>query len=404
MKGASLSAAEARRIALAAQGFARARPRGAADARHMRRVISELGLLQLDFVNVLVPAHYLVVWSRLGPYERQRFDRLVHAGGEFTEHWAHEASIVPTASWPLLAYRRHEYRPWPQSAIMQLCGRKEYLRTALEIVRERGPVVAGDLPPMPGPARRAGDWYRSVARSALEYHFGHGNIAVAGRLPNFQRQYDLPERVIAEEVRQRTHAREDAFRALLRQAARACGIATARDLADYWRMSPKEARPRIAELMEEGTLAGVSVEGWHDTAYLHAEARLPRTVGARALLSPFDPLVWFRPRAERLFDFHYRLEIYVPAAQRKWGYYVLPFLLDDRIVARVDLKAERNAGQLQVLAAYPEEGIDEKRSVMELATELRALAEWLDLGKVRVGGRGRFSGMLARAARALGGR
>ena len=400
MRRARLSAAEARRITLAAQGFTRARPSVSPGTRHIRRVINDLGLLQLDFVNVVVPAHYLVIWSRLGPYDRQRFDRLVCAGSEFTEHWAHEASVVPMTSWPLLAYRRGEYRPWPQSPVMQLRNREEYLRTALDTVRERGPVVAADLPPMPGPARRPGDWYRSVARSALEYHFGHGHVAIAGRLPNFQRQYDLPERVIDEPLRVARHAREDAFRALLRQAARACGIATARDLADYWRMSPKEVPPRIAELVEEGTLAEVTVEGWRDPAYLHAAARLPRAVRTRALLSPFDPLVWFRPRTERLFDFHYRLEIYVPAAKRKWGYYVLPFLLDDRIVARVDLKAERSTGELQVLAAYPEGDIDEKRTAAELACELRALAGWLELAKVRVAGRGRFARALARAAKA----
>jgi uncharacterized protein YcaQ len=272
MRRARLSAAEARRIALAAQGFARGRPERNPDARHIRQVIHNLGLLQLDFVNVLVPAHYLVVYSRLGPYDRQRFDRL-QAGGEFTEHWAHEACIVPTASWPLLAYRRAEYRPWPKSQIMQLPNRDEYLRTVLEVVHERGPVVAADLPPMPGPARRPGDWYRSMARSALEYHFGHGEVAIAGRLPNFQRQYDLPERVIDERLRSVPIAREEAFRVLLGQAARAYGIATARDLADYWRMSPKEVWPRIAEMAEEGTVTEVSVEGWRDAAYLHRDAR-----------------------------------------------------------------------------------------------------------------------------------
>jgi uncharacterized protein YcaQ len=300
-------------------------------------------------------------------------------------------------SWPLLAYRRAEYRPYPQSPIMQLRRRDAYLRTALETVRERGPVVAADLPAMPGPARRHGDWYRSVARSALEYHFGHGHVAVAGRLPSFQRKYDLPERVIDESLLRARHARDDAFRALLRQAARAFGIATARDLADYWRMSPKEVRPRIAELVAEGTLAEVPVEGWRDAAYLHADARLPRAVNACALLSPFDPLVWFRPRAERLFDFRYRLEIYVPAAQRKWGYYVLPFLLGDRIVARVDLKAARKSGELQVLAACPEQGVDEKRTAAALASELRALAEWLDLARVRIARRGGLAAALARA-------
>jgi hypothetical protein len=282
---------------------------------------------------------------------------------------------------------------------MQLRNREEYLRTALDTVRERGPVVAADLPPMPGPARRPGDWYRSVARSALEYHFGHGHVAIAGRLPNFQRQYDLPERVIDEPLRVARHAREDAFRALLRQAARACGIATARDLADYWRMSPKEVPPRIAELVEEGTLAEVTVEGWRDPAYLHAAARLPRAVRTRALLSPFDPLVWFRPRTERLFDFHYRLEIYVPAAKRKWGYYVLPFLLDDRLVGRVDLKADRTGGALLVRGAYAEDGVDHDQVASELAAELVLMAGWLGLDDVVVSDRGDLAPAVALALR-----
>ena len=400
-KRTRLSASEARRIALAAQGFGHARPT-APDARHLRRVVHSLGLLQLDFVNVLVPAHYLVLWSRLGAYDRRRLDALLWGSGEFTEHWAHEASVIPANTWPLLAYRRETYRPWPQSPIMQLRGREEYLRIVLEIVRARGPVTAGDVPPMPGPARRPGDWYRSVARSALEYHFGHGTIAVAGRLPNFQRLYDAPERVIDRSLRLQAHAREDACRELLRRAARAYGVATAGDLADYWRMSPKEARPRIAELLEEGSLAEVAVEGWREPAFLDAGARLPRAIQAGTLLSPFDPLVWFRPRAERLFDFHYRLEIYVPASKRKWGYYVLPFLLDDRIAARVDLKADRRAGRLEVQAAYLEEGVDRRRCARELSRALASLGEWLDLPGVNVRSRAGFARLLAQALRGGG--
>lgn len=394
-----LSAAEARRIALAAQGFGRPRPACAPNMGHFRRVISQLGLIQLDFVNVLVPAHHLVLYSRLGPYDRQRFDALVNDRREYTEHHAHEACIVPMTSWPLLAYRREDYRPYPHSPIMTLRGRKKYLATALEIVRERGPVTAADLPPMPGPVRRPGDWYRSVARSALEYHFGYGHIAVAGRLPNFQRRYDLPERVIDESLRRIPYAREDAWRQLLRQAACASGIATARDLADYWRMSPKDARPRILELVAEGSLTEVRVDGWREQAYLHAEARIPRKIDASALLSPFDPLVWYRPRAERLFGFHYRIEIYVPAHLRKWGYYVLPFLLDETIVARVDLKAERNTGQLRVLATHLEAGTDAPRCAAELASELRTLAGWLGLTDVAVSGNAAFDRALRTATR-----
>jgi len=249
MPRARLSGAEARRIALSAQGFGRARPPGAPDVRHLRRVIHTLGMLQLDFVNVLVPAHYLVVWSRLGHYDRRRLDALVWQRGEFTEHWAHEACIVPMSTWPLLAYRREEYRQWPQSPILHLDNREAYLDSVLEVARRRGPVVAADLPPVAAFKKRLGDWPRSVQRSALDHHFGHGRLAFAGRLPNFQRQYDLPERVIDASLRNASHSRDESFRALLRQAASACGVATVRDLADYWRMSPKEARPRVLELV-----------------------------------------------------------------------------------------------------------------------------------------------------------
>jgi hypothetical protein len=392
----NLSSAEARRIALAAQGFGRQRPHGVADIRHIRRVINELGLLQLDFVNVLVPAHYLVVYSRLGPYERARFDRLVYGRREFIEQWAHEASIVPAGYWPLLAHRRAAYRPYPNSPIMQFPERHSYLEKALEIVREQGPVTGHDLPAVAGPARRAGDWHRSVARSALEYHFGYGNVAVAGRLPNFQRQYDLPERVMDNGTLSRQVSRHAGERSLLRQAARASGIATLQDLADYYRMSARDARPRVAELVEEGALVEVSVEGWPAPAYLAADARVPRSINGRALLSPFDPLIWYRPRALRLFDFHYRIEIYVPGHRRKWGYYVLPFLLDDAIVARVDLKADRKSGRLQVLSAHSEDRIDSSRCAHELALELHSLAQWLALDSVSVGRKGSLARDLAK--------
>ncbi len=391
-----LSITEARRIALAAQSLDRPRPDGAADIRHIRRVINELGVLQLDFVNVLVPAHYLVVYSRLGPYERQRFDRLVYGRGEFTEQWAHEASIVPADYWPLLAHRRAAFRPYQNSPIRRLPNHHEYLQQALHIVRVKGPVTGRDLPPAAGPVRKAGDWHRSVQRSALEYHFGFGNVAVAGRLPNFQRQYDLPERVINADIYRREVPRHLAERMLLLQAARACGIATLADLADYYRMTPSDARERVAELVEEGELIELSVDGWAMPAYLSTDARLPRSVNCRALLSPFDPLVWYRPRAERLFDFHYRIEIYVPGHRRKWGYYVLPFLLDETIVARADLKADRATGRLLVLSAHPEDGIDEARCAHELAIELGSLARWLGLGAVAVGRKGRLARALAR--------
>ena len=395
MKSRSLSLRQARRIALAAQGFDRPRPAGAVDIRHLRRVIRQIGLLQLDFVNVLVPAHYLVLYSRLGAYPRDCLNRLVYQRREFTEQWAHEASIVPIELWPLLEHRRLDYRPWPNSPIMKIKGKSKYLSQIIDLVKNNGAVTSQDLPPIGGPKRKPGDWHRSVPRWALECHFGRGAVAVADRLANFQRVYDLPERLIDARYLKQRVSRDEAQRELLRLASESCGIASLRDLADYYRMSPREAAPRVAELCEAGEIVAVEVEGWNEPGLLAKGARVPGKLSCSALLSPFDPVVWFRPRAERLFDFHYRIEIYVPAAKRKWGYYVLPFLLDERIVARVDLKADRKNKALLVLATHQEENIDESRCVEHLARELASLAAWLELDRVKVSKRGAFARRLA---------
>ena len=396
-KRTRLSSAEARRIALAAQGMHRARPSCVPDARHFRRVMQTLGVLQLDYVNVLVPAHYLVVWSRLGAYERKRFDRHIYGNGEYAEQWAHEASVVPADAWPLLAHRRAAYEPSQYNPILKLRNRKAYLAAALDQVRREGPLTAADLPPVPGPKRNPGDWHRSVPRWALEYHFARGDLVVVNRMPNFQRVYDLPERIIPREHLSATPGREQAHRELLRRAAEAMGIATRRDLADYFRMSPGKVLPRIAELVEEGHLSPVEVEGWQEPGYLSSQATLPRSVGGASLLSPFDPVVWFRPRAERLFDFHYRIEIYVPEAKRKWGYYVLPFRMGDRIVARVDLKADRKNARLLVLAAHEEPGISGQLCAERLAVELTSLSQWLTLESIHVSQNSDFARVLAAA-------
>ena len=392
-----LSAAEARRIAFAAQGFDRARPASEPDARQFRRIMNTLGLLQLDFVNVLMPAHYLMIWSRVGAYQRDRFDRFVHGEGNCTEQWAHEASIVPTSAWPLLAHRRARFKPWKNSPIARLPNRDRYLRQILRQVERDGGVTANDLPSLPGPKRKTGDWHRSVPRWALEYHFGCGALTVAKRMPNFQRVYDLPERVIPEQHRSVVLSDDDARLTLLRQAARALGIASVRDLADYYRMTPREATPHINELVASGDLQPVAIEGWAESAFLSAEAKSPRRIQGASLLSPFDPMVWFRPRAERLFNFHYRIEIYVPEAKRKWGYYVLPFRIGDEIVARVDLKADRKNGALLIQAAHEEAGFDRQRTLRALADELMALSDWLELGEIKVRPRNAFSKALGKS-------
>ncbi len=393
-----LSLAEARRIALAAQGLDRPRPCGPVQARHLEQVIHRLGVVQIDFVNVLVPAHYLVPFSRLGVYERRLFDEVVYRRRKFTEQWAHEASIVPVDAWPLLAHRRaeHRVRPWGFESFLE--RQAGYVASVLEQVRSVGPLTAADLPGPEGHDRRLPPayWIGTLPRVVLEALFGRGRLAVVERRPNFARVFDLAERVIPEAQRARTVEREEAQGELLLRAARAHGVAAARDLADYYRLAIGQARPRLAELVEAGALRSVRVESWREPAFLDPGARLPRRVDAAALLSPFDPLVWTRERVARLFGFDYRIEIFVPEPKRRWGYYVLPFLFGDRLAARVDLRAERPR-RLVVRAAYLEAGAPATPAARALAAELRTMAAWLGLEAVQVERRGDFAGRLAAA-------
>lgn len=393
-----ISLSEARRIALSAQGFDRARPQGRIGAPHLRRAVNTLGLLQIDFVNVLVPAHYLVPFSRLGPYEMPRLDDLVYRRREFTEQWAHEASIVPISTWPLLRYRREDGRKQPAIFHSIMNRHPGYLERVLDEVREKGPLTADEIAPPDGLSGRVPlTWYRTIQRAALETHFFRGHLCVAERRPNMARAFDLVERIVPSEHQERTIAREEQQRELLRRAARAHGVGTVADLADYYRMPVRIARQRIDELAENGDLVRVGVEGWREPAWMHPDTRLPQQINARSLLSPFDPVVWFRPRALRLFGLDYRIEIYVPEKQRRWGYYVLPFLLGKEIVARVDLKADRKAGVLRVPAAHLEPGSTRPRVAPALAAELRAVAAWLGLGSIAIGRHGDLADALRRA-------
>ncbi|MEL7186741.1 MAG: crosslink repair DNA glycosylase YcaQ family protein [Pseudomonadota bacterium] len=379
-----ISSAEARRIAFAAQGFDRPRPANPTDARHFQRTLQNITVLQLDFVNVLMPAHFFMVWSRLGAYDRARFEKWLYSCGRFTEQWAHEASIVAHEDWPLLRYRRDQFAPHKRSPLHTLPDRDAYLADALQRIREQGGLTANDLPTIPRKKGKPGDWHRPMSRLALDYHFGRGSVAVRRRLENFQRVYDLPVRLIADEHLDRRIEKTDAQRELVKKSAAALGVATCQDIADYYRMTPTEIRPFIDELAEAGTLTEVRVEGWQETAWLHAGARSPRNIPGASLLSPFDPMVWFRPRAERLFDFEYRIEIYVPAAKRRWGYYVLPFREGDRVTARVDLKADRSESALLVQAAFCEGCAKPADTAPALAAELRRLADWLELERVTI--------------------
>ena len=391
-------------MAIAAQGLDRRPADGpgpgpGADA--VAAAIRQIALLQLDFVNVLVPSHYLVMYSRLGAYDRRELHRAVYARREFTETWAHEASIVPMDAWPLLRYRMetHRARPWGFDAIMR--RHHSYVDTALQEIQHRGALSAGELPdPVHTSRRLPGSWYGSVPRAVLEACFGRGQLAVTNRLDSFARVYDLAERVIPTEHFTHRVIQADGERELLRRAARALGVGTAGDLADYFRMPVRDVRARLGDLLEEGTLVQVRVEGWREPAYRHRDAKPAAPVKARALLSPFDPLIWFRARARRLFGFDYRFEIFVPEGRRKWGAYVLPFLSGDRLVARVDVKADRAGRRLLVPGAYLEPSADHEMVAPVLAGELQSLAAWLGLTAVTVGRRGNLARTLAAAVRA----
>jgi uncharacterized protein YcaQ len=398
-----LSAPQARRIALAAQGFADPRPTGRVDARQLRRVLARIAILQIDSVNVFCRTHYMPLFSRLGPYSRDALDKLTaHTAGpvrrELFEYWAHEASLVPVELQPLLRWRmdRANIDAWGgMRRVMR--DNPKLVDDVIALVGEQGPIRASETG-IARPARVAGQmWNWHDGKIALEYLFWAGRVTAARRI-NFERHYDLPERVLPPEVLAvPTPSVEDAQRELVRIAARAQGVATEPDLGDYFRLPRADSKARVAELVDAGELVAVEVDGWRAPTYLWPAARRPRRVTARALLSPFDSLVWFRERTERLFGFRYRIEIYTPAPKRVYGYYVLPFLLGESLVARVDLKSDRQAGVLRVQAAYLEDGADPYYVATELAEELAVTAHWLGLSEVVVMPRGDLAPDLAKA-------
>ncbi len=393
-----LPTALARRIALAAQGFADPRPAGVVDSRQLRRVVDRLAVVQIDSVNVVSRSHYLPYLSRLGAYRRPVLDDFTGRRHEVFEYWAHEASYLPVRLHPYLRWRMAaaEEHAWGSMVGIQR-ERPGYVAEVLDRVREAGPTRASDLDE-PRPDRPGSMWNWHAGKVALEWLFYTGALTARARTASFERVYDLTERVLPAAVLQTpTPEPADAVRELVRTAARALGVATERDLRDYFRLRPAPARQAIAELQEAGELTPVEVAGWGAPAWLDPAARRPRWIRARALLSPFDSLVWERPRVERIFGFRYRLEIYTPAAQRVHGYYVLPFLLGDRLVARADLKADRQAGVLRVQAAHAEDGVDRAEVAVALADELRLMAGWLDLDDVAVAGRGDLAADLTSA-------
>lgn len=394
MKTRTLTNDQARRIALGAQGFGVPRPTGRVDVRHFRRVIDRVGLLQLDSVNVLERSHYLPMFSRLGPYDRAAFDHWTVSSGELFEYWGHEASLIPVDRYQTFRFRMGEMKPWG-SVRRLLDERPVYIEDVLDQVAKRGPLTAAELEDA---GERGGPWWGyAPGKHALEWLFASGRVT-AFRSPTFGRRYDLPDRVVPASVLERPSLdRTEAYRTLLVDAARHHGIGTVSDLADYHRLHKPTARSILEDLAAEGSVTAVAVDGWRHPAYLHPSARTPRRAAGTALLSPFDSLVWNRDRVERLFGFRYRIEIYVPKEQRQYGYYVLPFLLDGELVARVDLKADRKGRRLLVQASHLESGQEASRVAPPLAIEIQVMASWLGLDGVTVMDRGDLARRLAAA-------
>lgn len=396
----NLTTTQARRIALAAQGFTR--PRAGLDgevaSRHLNRVIDRLGFFQIDSVNVLVRAHYMPLFSRLGPYDRELLHRAAsRRPRRLFEYWAHEAALVDVNLWQAFQFRMESgARMWGNMArIIQ--EKPEFVAWVLEEVRDKGPLTAREIEHDAPRDKDNWGWNWSEVKMALEYLFYKGQVTAGRRNSAFERVYDLPERVIPPaRLAEPPLDPAAAHRVLVSHAARALGVGTAQCLRDYFRMAPELTKAAIDDLVETGELVPTTITGWKRQAYLHRDAVRPRKVAARALLSPFDPLVFERTRTEQLFDFRYRIEIYVPAEKRVHGYYVLPFLLGDRLVARVDLKADRQAGSLVVHGAWAESHAPAE-TADELAAELRLMAGWLGLATVTPPAKGDLAGELTKS-------
>ena len=403
----TLTAAQARRIAVAAQGFSEPRPDGKITRAHLKRLISRIQVLQLDSVSVAVRAHYAPVFSRLGPYDRDVLDRAAwgpRPSRLLAEYWAHEASLMAVDDWPLMRWRMRQYRHgrWRTHIV------KANPRLADEIVSavaELGPCTAGQIEAhlAAEPRGPRGSWWgsRSDTKWVAEALFASGVLTTATRV-GFARHYDLVERVLPPGVLGREVDDDEAVRELTLRAATALGVGTEADIRDYFRLSAQQVKPALANLLAAAEIERVDVDGWSAPAYLRTGQTVPRRDRGTALLCPFDPLIFFRPRVERLFGFHYRIEIYVPAKKRLYGYYVWPLLMDGRLVARVDLKADRASDALRVVGAFGEPDTPRSAVAAALTGELKSMATWLGLGAVTVSGRGDLAGELRAAARRAG--
>ena len=388
----TLSAAQARRIALAAQGFGRPKPQ-TVGTRQLNDALHRLGVLQLDSVNVFERSHYLPLFARLGAYDKADLDRLTFSRkAKYIEYWAHVAALVPLETWPLWRWKMDEYRTkWMSDPAHWVSQNPDMLNWLRAELAARGPQQAGKIEHETGSKRKGGWWEWSDVKTGLEYLFFLGEVVSAGR-NRFERTYALAEQVVPRPLLDARVDKHDAVRQLLLDSATAYGVGTVSDLADYFRLPQTYAAGILTELVDEGALLPVTVKGWERggrplKAYLHPDARIPRRIETEALLSPFDPVVWERGRALRMFDFHYRIEIYTPEPKRIYGYYTLPVLVDDRIVARIDLKSDRQHGVLRVQSAWHEPG-EAHGYETRVAELLRRTADWQGLGGVEVRDRG----------------
>ncbi|MEV4774158.1 winged helix-turn-helix domain-containing protein [Microbacterium sp. LWH12-1.2] len=402
----TLNSAQARRIALAAQGFTRSRPSSVA-SRHVHRVMDRLGVLQIDSVNVFARSHYLPLFSRLGSYDPALLDRVfLSRTTHYVEYLAHEATFIPVEDWPLWQFRMDDFRRRWSSEDSWVSANARTLSWVQDELRVRGPLRPADLR-ADAPRERGTWWDWDDVKLALEHMWRTGDVAISGRR-GFERTYALAEQVIPDRIRSQEVSRADAIRELVRRAAQSSGVATQADLADYYRLRDRVAvTAAIADLVDTGELVPVSVRGWERggrplPAWRHRDAVLPRRVDAAAVLTPFDPVVWFRDRALRVFELDYRIEIYVPADKRRYGYYSLPVLVGDRIVARVDLKADRAASALRVQSAWWEPQARPEDAV-PIAAELALAASWQGLEHVSVSGWGDAADSVYQALQALGG-
>jgi uncharacterized protein len=403
---ASLTAAQARRVAVAAQGFTEPKPAGPITRAHLKRLISRIQVLQLDSVSVAVRAHYAPVFSRLGPYDREVLDRAAwgpRPSRLLAEYWAHEAALMAVDDWPLLRWRMRQYRHgrWGSHIVK---ANPRLVEEVVAAVAELGPSTAGQIEAhlAAEPRVKKGSWWsRSDTKWVAEALFASGVLTTGTRV-GFARHYDLVERVLPASVLAREVDDEQAVRELTLRAATALGIGTEADIRDYFRLAAQQVKPALAGLVAAGEVDRVDVDGWSAPAYLRSGRTVPRLDRGTALLCPFDPLIFFRPRVERLFQFVYRIEIYTPAPKRQYGYYVWPLLVDGRLVARVDLKADRAAGTLRVVGAFGESDTPRSRVAAALAGELESMAAWLGLGGFTVSGRGDLAGELRAAAKRAG--